>query len=247
MKKHGLYKVQRDKPFEFYNLKVSLKKMALFYSSDMPEFKTMKTIYANRVHKFVSEWLDSSDDLSVADRKQAWNDISRVKLGNLLRPDTIRPKKYKNKYICFCELMRPRLKAKHPEKPIEEITKLMGAQWKTFSQESDPVLYEEVSALWALDQKRYSVEKTLSDSLLAKEKKPKKSSDYLQFCKQKRTENPKISMLELAEQWQKYKQENIKFEDTTPENSKSKSKTKTIPKTKSAANVEHIVSEKLPL
>lgn len=174
--------------------------MTLFYSSEMPEFKIMKHVYAQRVHKFVDDWLgkQGSEEL-----RETWKSVSRTRLGNLLRPDTIRPKKYKNMYICFCEIQRPKLQEEHPEKSIEEITKLLGKQWKDFSEESEPDLYRKVLLIWEIDQKRYATEKELSGSL----KKPKRAMDssYITFCKTLRDREPKISMRELALKWADHK------------------------------------------
>lgn len=178
--------------------------MPLFYENDMPEFKAMKKIYAQHVHKFVSDWLTSTETLNHQERCDQWNAISRTKLGNLLKADVMRPKKYKNKYICFCQIVRPTLILENPTKSIEDITKMLGVAWKKFQEAPEPELSEQINLLWDLDQKRYNEEQELSKSL----SKPKKSanSEYVRFCKAKRAETPGITMVALAALWAEEKQ-----------------------------------------
>lgn len=152
------------------------------------------------VNKFVCDFLRENVDLLTR-----WKDKNTSKnLKNILRRvKTIKPKRVNSKYIYFCELERPKIISEFPDYDIRSVTVELGRRWRRFNENPDPTILAYITEKFNNDKERYSEQK----HLLTKVDKTCKSA-YLNYCKSRRAENPKLSLKELGHEWTNLKRQN---------------------------------------
>lgn len=155
------------------------------------------------VNKFVCDFLRGNEDLLTR-----WKDKNNAKnLKNVLRRvKTVKPKRVNSKYIYFCELERPKIVAEFPHYDIRKVTVELGRRWRAFNENPDTSILTQITDKFNNDKERYCEQKSLLLKVDANSK-----SAYLNYCKSRRQDNPKISLKELGNEWTCLKRDNPEY------------------------------------
>ncbi|ASZ85156.1 176L [Cherax quadricarinatus iridovirus] len=168
--------------------------------------------HAHLVGKFFVDFLNQngvSPELIAA-----WKEKQNInKFKNVLRKadKPVKIARPKSEFIFFCQFIRPEVneelrKATGKEKlDNQQVICKLGERWVTFKENPEPELKEKISQLAKEDQLRYQKEKKENTQEEVKNDMNHFKSLYLYFCREKRLENPKISLREISPEWEKNK------------------------------------------
>ena len=135
----------------------------------------VKQILINNPTNFLTAWETKKNDIS-----QLLNKTRKLKDKNL-------PKRPQSAYIFFCKLYRPTLIKNNPNLQTKDVMRELGSVWK----ELTPQEKTKFEKLRDEDKTRYENEMTTysgTTAVTVKEPKPRKSSNYNNFCKRMRTQ-----------------------------------------------------------
>lgn len=163
------------------------------------------------VNRFVVDFLASCDSLTADERRavsEAWKRSGSGRLKTAMqRKSIVPPKRIVSKYLYFCADERPKVLAENPELNIKQCTCILGRRWREFQADPDPERMNRYAELFEADKRRYDAQRAVAKT--AKTKRPVPKSAYLEFCAERRADDPKISLKNLAVLWAAEKERRV--------------------------------------
>lgn len=157
------------------------------------------------VNRFVVDFIASTRAFGEDENRrravaEAWKNGPAGRLKTSLQRKTVAPpKRIVSKYLYFCNEERPKVLAENPDIDIKQCTCLLGRRWREFQANPDAERMKRYEELFEADKRRYDSQR--ATTLSSRTKRPAPKSAYLDFCAERRAENPKISLKELAVLW----------------------------------------------